>query len=832
MSNPAIDNRDERAAWSPKGLDSGYSQADLARLADTEVGNGVDPREQEAVREQFQRARVLFTRPKPSPLVLEQFRTAREAGDYQNLYLTNIALGRKSASSTHSPGQLVPVGGEMRTGETVADAVKRHALDKAYVRVAEPTVLESTVDYVHKGDYVQSHLAIERVRPTEVLVPREDDKIDGFEEMDFARLGGYYSGEGNLLGHMRLNIKGVEQDEQISRDAIGDDKAAAVFFELTHKLWEVEKEERISLITELLRKGAEKAVLRGNNDLAEQLSEELDRYINAFNQAKSFMEVQQLWNEFWQEHQDDKNIEKAVQHGIRIKNFRAEMEMYRGNNPAEVLIHAMYIMTAAESFSLDYIDALKDNLAMSGFATNMKAFLSCMYCADKKTAYLAKEDVVAIQRGFIEKDPLETDDHLMEALERIQRNDDNKEHAEEFGVNMVDLFCTIFNFEKDSLAHLLEEMDGVISNVVDGMTPQQGMKDIAENMYTLSEVCGSDIEKLISLAFISPKAALKSTLFCEVRDLNERKRLIKRAVFEARRKLAMAFYLKDLHEEYQQYVTTHDEYNPFKAGWDSVINSDGVVSGDDDQILFSTEVVQDIKSEGSLGRKAIAKGKNALQDFSDIQRARIEVNPYPENEAYAYQIETRTIPMGLQRFPMECTDCVPVLDLMEKFVKEGYVIVDYTGTFDLKKGEKSIRKSLGKSEEILPGEELMLRFAKFGIMSSSREKQEVQVFCSTKEHSSTHYVDIAKKDHINQYGRLRSLKKGEKSRRSVGEVLFPGMIIPGFDRLANAFIRERKEKTANRKLLTEMKTTGERAGVQVITDENGNPQLVELPNAA
>ncbi len=727
--------------------------------------------------------------------------------DFRDLFLTKTLLAEKNAKSEQSAGQLTPIGGKVDKGEKLDSAMVREMLQETHLRPVSFEKIGPNFSYTIKSSKSgkpdvdnEQQLYIIEILPSDRAYPLdpEEDKLEVFHGLDLKELGELF-GQGeiqinektlSLLGNLRLPGYGVDDPSIIISDE-KKDIPVQIFSELWEKLCEREVTKRRSVLEYLFR--------------SFHVSD-FDKSIwnQRFDQASSFFQHQNIWNEFLGEYSQREDFERHFLAAVDLSNFEEET---RDDLPNESQIEAMirftYTLLNTRYDSNTYFEIAKRSEKLGGFVGKIEKFIQAVSSSEQK-------DETSLSRSLAQK---------IEGIEQI--NDEL----------LAWEFCNVFGIDQDSAPFQLEYINEFIHSIVEkGINidiqstdkKDEGTKKVEKSMSQkdlvtqITGVANAQLGKLIKYAFALSEPSWN------IPEDNIPLLMKKRIVFEARRKLVLFLVMSHVSKWRDENIrngnqpiedlTTDMWTLPLVSAWRrSVLDQDGVLQN----IIIDTEKDPDMeynqetqfrkfkpkeketsflvgtevrtKEDSSLRRKAIVRGSSNPQELRDIYGRAITIvaDPNdPNSNEYICRREERTVFVDGQYKVV--SDMAPVLDILERYAaKPGVKILEYKPT--PQQGQKIQSNGVGGGGDI--------RLAKFYIEHTDENGiiryEEVQIFSPGEDgQTSSLYWLERKKEDDKRYFLDRMLTT--KGLRSFVELLFPTII---FGEPIHTVVHKKNKKT-------------------------------------
>ncbi len=736
--------------------------------------------------------------------------------NFQDLFLTKVIFGEKNGDSEQSAGQLTPVGGEVNEGEELQAAVKRETVEETHVRPVSIEHLENSFQrYIltsrksSKKTLTNQHLFIIDILPSDRAYPLDPalDKMGQFHGLDIKELEALflqnkYEKDGKtlrLLGNLRPNIPGVEQDDLVHHytepnvaDTEGSkNESLAMFHNLSEKIFEREVKKRLKVLRFLFR----------------SLSvppERAEYWLKHCADTSNFATHQNLWQECLNEMSQYPDFRQHFLAAIDLSNFEEET---RPDLPEEKEIEAIirFVYTLLNTrFNFDtYFNIAEKNPKLFEFVTKIKRFIE------------------AISND--ESNDGGTEQSLAEKLKNIEKLPSEQ---------LASMFCEAFKLDKSLITNKLDRINKFIFNIVtEGIKPQLQKMNEADERSTIyqpdsvtqiTEVANARLGKLLKYAFIleEPQWGYRA----DGKDPNKSLSIKKRIVFEARRKLALMIVLWNVDSWYFQNIDKTNEIieelaedmftlpqvdaHPVYIGDDKGIRDIVIFPhGDEkpDEIVRTQEttfrkfipkkeevsflVGNEVRTKqlDSAYRKVIVRGFSDPKEVKDLFGRSLTIAEDlddPRSKEYIHRRETRSI--RIEDKMKTVSDMAPILDILERYSqKPGVRILEYKPTPPPGKTMQS--NGVGGGGDI--------RVSKFYIEHTDDEGikryEEVQIFSPGEgdDKTSSLFSEHKKKEDDKRYFLDRMLST--KGLRSFLELMFPTTIYGG---PIHAMVRGQKDR--------------------------------------
>lgn len=709
-------------------------------------------------------SRVYITQAKPTRRLQREL-TAYTEG--QPLFLTQTLWAEKSSASDISAKQIQPVGGVLTPGETPLAGAMREAMEETHLRILGITPI-GDITYTLKrpnkdAQQTKQHLFIGHALPLDVPYPinPEEDKFETFHELDIAQLSELYTEHRStdsitLFGNLRLPTPdGQSSDPHVT--LLEPEKNYDITIGMVAHIQEKEAVKRYLTVQYFFK------LRKQHSDDERTLLHKLKSgdFFDRHNAFKEFLRIyitndtsrQQFLTAF-----DMSNFEEEVQ---AINQFGTEQEKnkMKGTNSENVLRSILsFLFTHFENDT--YLDIAEQNPQLREFIGCIRTFIRILF-----SKHDTPGSITNLDETFSE-----TENELIEGA-----------------------FIEAFGLPKEKIGHMLTNISEFITDLVkSAIIPNTDGTYHKITIDEYNDIRDADLATLIRIAFPGRKKEWKKSV-----PEPERQRM----VFEARRKLALLYLLR----EPDQWYDTHIETRIPKIAnfWSTtlplsnrgnvserIIYTDESKNTIDNIILFTeeldttkpvvaqqtklrrwspktlhpflAEVTVRTKTRPSLYRKFITRGVDK-RTTGDVYGRSISIIPDPEQkDSFTYSTTREKRILTVNNSTKEYEDFGPILDIIEQLHNAGFVITEYKPT--PKDGEKI--QSNG------PGGGAPIRLAKFYIQTPDEsQREEVQIFSPSTDGKSALYWKHIKEEDDKTYSIDRLIETN--SLRSVTELLFP-----------------------------------------------------------
>jgi|GEM_PF-5661531 len=757
-------------------------------VVEAELGKKLEGEENSERYKEKKVVRVFVARPKMSEQILASFDAASEGaeGNFDDVFFTKVLLAKKNQLS-RNPGQIMPVGGDIRIdtenpekSETAEEAALRKTLQETHVRLGTIKGFDGQIRYIlsdpkGKKKFITQEFFFGEIYPTDRAFPidPEEDKIEGFVEVDLENLADYLIDSDRVYGSFRLEDESIPQDPAV--EFVDNRSVESLYDQLEETMWNTEIDKRLSVTKFFLKfMGMEE------NDTSRFLL--LLEGIDPQTGKRDFTLHKERFAEFMRKASCLEGAREALAKAIDFSNFVKEIEPKeqpyvnpekdekpKKESSIEAQLRFIYTLVETNHDHNLYLEYAKENPKLAPFVEKIERFMTLLSGEEHGDSFSSS---------------------MMDSLRNVE--DMSEKELEKF-------FMEAFFEEGTSVRDVKRRMQYVnsfIQSIVDrAIVPTVGSRYSRDSVSQMNEVSFASLGKLIKKAFAHRDSDIIKG-FDQSENSEENTLLKKRLLFEARRKLFFLMAYEAVDDFYDEKVD--EGSSPIEDLWKNFINRPGpkvslsyendsegnlqnvVVhpkkegegslrqetivrrSSENFRYNFLSIVSPRVKTRESTYRKVVVKGMEDPEDIHDIFGRSITVLPDFDNPDYVTQISKRTINIDGQR--VDCEDNVVVLDILEKFSRmPGVRIYKYKPT--PKPGEKLKSSGAGGGGDV--------RLAKFYIefeQDGQVYREEVQIFTPTKEKSAIYY-EKQKKEDDRRYFLDRLLDT--KSFRSFFELLFP-----------------------------------------------------------
>jgi len=779
-----------------------------------------DP-EKELERKPHEMARVFIAQSKST----EQVRAEMYAGKkpYEISFL-NLVFAQKSGDSMN-PDELLPVGGSRVIEERPLDAARRHMMEETHLRPVDLVKVGSMSFGLKKyrdeiDAKVHSDYYLAKVLPHDELysLNPEDDKIVRYHHVDLAT----YEDQVLRDGYLIVDDNGDEKKLPLVDSLRVNDGSG-----LVDNLLE-DNTARASLVQEKLLKSLKddndrksRWVVEHWLDILDVSGSEKDDVLNLLEkEGKDWkMAFDTIWS--WAIKTVFKGDVKAAQESFLaaydLSIFEEEVgEELKNQTKDEALFRAMLALLESKYDYDSYLKILKDNPRLKDFAVKVESFLGNISDKPEDSHESSHREQAIRSKSLDVWDEDYVEDAFIDSFFGDKRTYDRGEFKKKFAVMNA------------TINELLDE------NIVRGkLVGVVGEKFNDRLLTQISEVRDANLIDLIKLAWpgVAKDEKHRFRTKPEIEE-PQNPNILKRAVFEARRKLAYLFILFDADSHYgsvvengkgeiekvwgeilegptvYRYLTEEKGENgdlldikvsksksPDQSSQETVLRPCKLEDGN--YTLFAQSART--KSRQSFYRKVLVRGKGGVEDIKDIYgrslvvapSASVSIEDLLKKDSQVLQTYNED---GSSRDLEEFTDYRVVLEIIQRLQNNPNVkILKYIPTND--PGSSFSSSGVGGGAEIC--------LAKFYIEHTNekgeKNYEEVQIFSPTDEEHSGFYWEKTKKKDDSSYDFERVLRPDKNRLHSFVEVNYPARIYGAPIKNANVGVVVRKNGKKNGK---------------------------------
>lgn len=744
------------------------------------------------------------------------------------LSFINLIFSEKSADSI-SPNQLFPVGGsKLPSDKNSLGVAQRRTLEETHLRPVNIKKLGSLkYDLKDPREPVSTPIVttcyLAKVLPFDVAysLNPEEDKIAGYHQVDLStyrdkilKKGYHVADEGTsaerklpLIDSLRVNyeVDGEEESPNIVENSSVQD-VSGVQVKLMEELENKDFDKGQKIINNLI------SLLKMDNNATEYWQNELSDSKDITKNSKLLKDLLEYATKEVCDG-DVLKVQDLFLAAYDLSNFEDEVtEQHAGRSHNEMVLRVVFSLLETKYSYDKYIELIKENPDLANFANRLETFINIL--SSSKSDIDDQKNLSHQLTGLDQVDPKLVEDAFFEAFfDFIPKDEVGKEQ-----------FRKRINKTLTSINSLLDE------KIVRSKLAPIVRKKYNERLLTqVGEIRNASIFTLMKYAL--PGVGLKEKRRFKV-DENESsgpqdKNMLRRVVFEARRKLAMLFLLLETDDFYDEVTNTGTQ--EIQNLWNEILDPPKVncyltEKRDEKNQLLDIEASFDLpdndtaqemavrpfkdkngnilmlvgqslrtKERESAYRKMIVRGYDEPEDIKDIYGRSLIV--MPKKDAIGADIlkkEERVIEVcdKNEKGSYFCEDKSfedhsAVLDIIENLQKDRHVkILEYKPTNE----PGSAFKSSGA------GGEGQIRLAKFYIQYTDDDgkisTEEVQIFTPSADGHSGFYWEKKKKEDDENYEFERLLRT--KGLHSFVEILYPAKIFPESIQDLNKNIKKKK----------------------------------------
>lgn len=758
-------------------------------------GFGSEPRRENERRREVVRAFLVQSRHHRD--VLQELRERERGGEkftdiLQSFSFTQVILSEKNEQSTENAGQVIPFGGRKRAGENDVVGMANRLLGKAHLRAQHTELLlkdpvEYTLQHTKSGELnmLVKYFLIE-LSPTDFpnSLDPESSKIDTFVALKPDQFRNLWQN-----GELTILVDGVEKRVIMQGALLGEGIRKKVSNEEDRIFRTSLDEENIQRVDRL------REATFNRIDRYEQLKKrDLMEKIIYFSQGN--IEETTDWGTFILLHANKKEFRVWFESAIELCNYEEELKRV-GKSRAEAILRFMYtLMELRHGYDL-YIEKARAIPHLSDFVDRLDGFVHALRNVVEHEKNKKNPFASTMLKGFgiIDEFLKDKDDVDGEAKDIIE---------EEF----IKAFELVDN---KSVRRRLGRIDWFLNDMVrKGASALLPDTHSPNSLLPLNETQSVGVVELLQWAIPTRE---------KLRAMKEKNPEIRRQlVFEARRKLALLYLLKEVELHHTSVVEKQNE--PIERLWGGCMKGPSVNVGLNNQYTESGMLEQvrcnrnlpkkstqnggkegvttslrkvelrgckylmqvdvRLKLSSSIFRKYIERGDDDVSTIRDTYGRLIVVEAeHEQDQVNLCRRETRKISLANKKSNWEIQetdieDVVPVLDIVEGIIAEAKNKKQHVDIFDYKPtpkiGERIKSNSAGGGGNV--------RYAKFYIRHVDRKGverfEEVQVFTPSEDGKSAFYHKKRKEIDDERYAKNRL--RFTESFHSFIELMWPHAI--------------------------------------------------------
>ena len=729
------------------------------------------------------------------------------------LSFINLIFAEKSADSI-SPNQLLPVGGSKRPGDKDSlEVAKRRMLEETHLRPIKIKKL-GNMSYDLKDprreelENISATYYLAEVLPLDVaysLNPQED-KIAGYHQVDLATYRdqivphGYYVADANIATKTKLPLV---DSLRVAYETSAKELSSADIVEniSVHDIANIQGR----LIEELEKKDfiKTKKILTHLVILLDMDSNALEYWQNDIENAKNITDTSEILKDLLSYATKEVyggnviKIQDLFLAAYDLSNFEEEVsEKHAGRSHNEMVLRVVFSLLESKFRYDNYIELIKANPDLADFANRLEKFINILSSGGNDTE--KHQNLAHRLKGLDELDSELVEEAFFQAFfDFIPTDVDNKKQFERR-----------INKTLASIDSLLDEK--IVRSKLAPIVREQ------YNERLLTQVGEIRNAKIFFFFLYS----LPGVVLLEIRRFKndpvviyipKDKSMLRRVVFEARRKLAMLFLLLETDEYYDDVIDIGTQ--EIQELWNNILDAPKVdcfliekrnennelvdievqfkhpkigkaqaaaVRPFKDKNGNTTMLVGQIlrrKERESLYRKMIVRGFDRPEDVKDIHGRSLVILPTKDRALNGIlKKEERVIEVcykdgggNLLCEDKNFEDHAAVFEIIENLQKDKHVkILEYKPT-----NEPNTAFNSGGS-----GGEAQIRLAKFYIQHTDSKgvirNEEVQIFSPSADGRSGFYWEKKKKEDDENYEFDRLLRT--KGVHSFVEILYPAKI--------------------------------------------------------
>lgn len=716
------------------------------------------------------------------------------------LSLFNIILAEKNTDSDVSAGQLIPVGGTKRADEKSPFATaKRRMMEETHLRPVNYESLgqleydlASEKDGAAQNDHIKASYYLAEVLPLDEAysLDPERDKVAGYHKLDVEQYyetavsGRFVVGKGTederellLIDSLRQGVDGATDSNHISNLNV-----QAVDKLQTLMLDKLAVKESMKLIR----------VLEQWFYVADFSIDEIDEFMDKFNtEADTSVGKANFLRELWSYmlvNKFDGDLNKAQDSFVAaydLSNFADEMkpnQTERSYN--EMVLRSIYALLETKYTYDQYLEIIKSNKTLADFGQRLEIFINSL--SEDVNPEDSKSNLIYRLRSLDDLDPEFVEGEFLKAFFDLDKKSEKDKILFESKVGQI-------------LASIDSLLDDKI--VRSKLAPHVSASFNERLLSQVGEIRNASIFKLLKYALPGVGEEEKDRFRADDDSVHgeQDKSMLKRVVFEARRKLALLFLLADTDRHYDEVLNLG--LAGIQESWDKILDTPKVPCYITDKYEHGGKKLKDVRvefgettesraqktqlrpletgqgnhflvSQGlrkkereSVYRKMIVRGYDNPAQIQDINGRSLVIVPSAEtplSEVVKKEERVLNICKTKDGIGLECeltsvVDQVAILDILEKLLQNKNIkIFDYKPTND--PGQAFESSGAGGGGKV--------RFAKFYIQYTERNGkltyEEVQIFSPSEDGRSGFYWEKHKKEDDEKYEFDRLLRADDK----------------------------------------------------------------------
>ncbi len=724
----------------------------------------------------------------------------------------NLIFAEKNADSI-SPNQLLPVGGSKRPGDKNSlEVARRRMLEETHLRPIKIKKL-GNMDYKlndprkEKAEKIAATYYLAEVLPLDVaysLNPHED-KIAGYHQIDLTTYRdeilrqGFYVADENSDGERKLPMI----DSLRVRYEVGPEDMTSNIVEDISAQNVAELQGR--LVEELENKDFQKTqkILYHLISLMDMDSNAVEYWIDDVDKAKNILDSTKILkdllsyaaNEVY--NNDVTKVSELFLAAFDLSNFEDEVsEKHAGRSHNEMVLRVVFSLLESKFNYDNYIELVKANPDLADFGERLEKFIGILSSGGNETGNRKK---LAFQlKGLDQIDPELVEEAFFEAFfDFIPKDADGKKQFE----------------------RRINKTLAAIDSLLDEKIVRSKLAPVVRDQYNerlltqVGEIRNAKIFTLMKYALPGVGLEEKSRFKADQDEVSgpQDKNMLRRVVFEARRKLAMLFLLLESDEYYDEVIDLGSQ--EIQALWNDILDPPKVncflseKRNENNDLLdiesnfvmpdnssAQTMAVRPFKNKlgdttmlvgqslrrkerESVYRKMIVRGFDRPEDIKDINGRSLVIMPSKDQplseilkkEERVLEICDRDNNGNYVCEDKNFEDHVAVFDIIESLQKDKHVkILEYKPTNE--PGTSFDSNGAGGEGQI--------RLAKFYIQHTDNNgnvrTEEVQIFTPSADGRSGFYWEKKKKEDDESYEFDRLLRT--KGVHSFVEILYPAKI--------------------------------------------------------